>query len=152
MLPTGFRSALACDRSASNWSNFCIPAFVKAQIHQYYFHLFSVTLLYPQSDLPLVRGFWAQASESLAPPAGLNCPSHPLCFPWSTGRNLHTCSGMRCQSLDEQSQTTLLLLQTPEPESKLCHRTVKKNKDTGTKWSNINYKKDGEGDVSKSEL
>lgn len=91
----------------------------------------------PQADLPQAQGSWAQASDSLAPPAEQDCPCHRLSVPWSIGQTLRTYYGMHCLSPAEQYKTAPLRHQTPWQECKLQNRT-------GYRWE-----KKGKGKIVK---
>lgn len=81
------------------------------------------------TDLPQARESWAQASDSLAPPAGQHCLCRLPSAPLATGQILHTYSDMHCRSLVARSQTTPPQPQIPEPGCKLQGRvTERRNK------------------------
>ena len=90
--------------------------------------IYTFTIQHKNPDPPQAQGFWAQASESLTPPAGLYCPCHHLSAPWSTGQILHTYSGMRFLSPVAQCRTTPPLHRTPGPECTLQHRRKRGSK------------------------
>lgn len=114
VLPTGFFSALACKNMSlihqiSKISN------LERQVLLSNIHSVSLHIL----NSPPEQESWAQASVSLAPPAGPDCLYHLLSVPWSTVQTLRAYSCRRFLSLAEQSPTTPLLRQTPEQEYKL---------------------------------
>lgn len=90
---------------------------------------------WPRADPPQARGFWAQASDSLAPPAEQDCPCHHLSDPWSTGQTLRTYCGRHCLNPAERWRTAPPRHQTPWQECKLNNKWEKKDKMHDYLWS-----------------